>query len=120
MTLTFDTAFYPDGFEVTGTLEVDATVRDASFSYSYGSINAVQEATDEDVEFLSFTPHNIAADLRRQKDCIPARSRKRNRKARRQLARRLVRKLDWRAFNEWLNEGGEREVWREHERQCEP
>jgi hypothetical protein len=119
MFITIDTAFYPDGFEVTGFLEVEATVTDASFSYSYGSINAVQQATDSDVEFLSFIPHDIAADLRRQKDCIHAPSRKRNRKARRQLARRLLRKLGWLAFNEWINDGGEREVWRHYERNAE-
>lgn len=112
MNIELNTAYYIDGWEVTGKLTVEATVTDASFSYSYGSINAVQKAEDHDIEFIDFTPDGIAADLRRQSEYFPRMTRKRLRKFRRHVARRLaVRAADWRTFNDWLNDGGEKQVW---------
>ena len=119
MNIDLNTAFYIDGWEINGRLEATAVVTDASFSYSYGSINAVHEATDEEVTFLAFRPDDIAADLRRQSEYFPRMTRKRLRKFRRQLAKRLASRLDERAFNEWMNEGGEKRIWEAYQDGCD-
>lgn len=112
MNLTFDTTyFYPLGFEIAGSVEVDATLNDDSFSYSYGSINAVHRAESLDVDFVRFVPLDVAGDVRAQLD-VSGLSRKRARKLRRQMLRAVEAELEKgeKLFAEWLKAGGDREI----------